>query len=263
MPLRADTADLLTQLESGITALTSGAEWQRYLAIQARFHHYSFGNAMLIRLQNPEATRVAGYRAWIQMGRQVRSGEHGIRILAPIRRTVPDSGTEVVGFWSATVFDVAQTDGDPLPAPPCRTLEGEAPAQALSAITGFLRGLGFTVEEAELPEGCNGVCIHADHAIRLRPGLSAAQRAKTLAHEAAHAVLHETFADRQVAELEAESVAFLVMRRLGVESDGYSFGYCAAWAGGGTEAVRMIRESANRIRATAAVLLPESLEAAA
>ena len=263
MSLRADIADLLTQLESGITTLTSGAEWQRYLAVQARFHQYSFGNAMLICLQNPEASRVAGYRAWERLGRHVRTGERGIRILAPMRRTGADSATELIGFRSATVFDIAQTDGEELPPPPCRTLEGDAPEEAIASLRSFVTALDFSLEEAELPPGCNGVCIHAERAIRIRSGLAPAQRAKTLAHEAAHAVLHARCDDRQLAELEAESVAFLVMRHWGVESDDYTFGYCAAWAGGGPEAIRLIRESAARIRATARALTPEEWDTAA
>ena len=124
MATQHPTEDVLDQLREGIATLTSSEKWTRWLQAQSRFHHYSFGNTLLILLQRPDATRVAGYRAWLQLRRQVRKGEKGIAILAPIAnriRVEDENGEEKVlagsprAFRTAHVFDVAQTDGDDLP----------------------------------------------------------------------------------------------------------------------------------------------------
>lgn len=119
----SNKADVLQQLRDGITELTNSDAWQRYLDVQGRFHNYSWGNSLLISRQYPEATKVAGYRTWQQLGRQVRKGERAIMILAPIVYTQktedavePSTQSRVVrGFRSVPVFDIAQTDGEPLP----------------------------------------------------------------------------------------------------------------------------------------------------
>ena len=134
--------DVLDQLREGIATLTSSERWTRWLEAQSRFHHYSFGNTLLILLQRPDATRVAGYRAWLQLRRQVRKGEKGIAILAPIAnriRVEDENGEEKVlagpahAFRIAHVFDVAQTDGDDLPTVSDR-LTGDDPDEIYSKL---------------------------------------------------------------------------------------------------------------------------------
>jgi len=253
-----DHAQLLACLTEGVERLTTTDDWRRFLACQARFHHYSFRNVVLITAQRPDASYVAGFRHWRSMGRAVQRGERAIWILAPMvtrpAQADPEPRRVVRGFKYVAVFDVSQTEGDDLPAV-CRPLTGGDPTGSFERLVAVARTLGFTVEDARLPGGTNGDCRHDVRRIRVEVDNAPAQRVKTLAHELAHAVLHERFGDRWVAELEAESTAYVVCRTLGLETGGYSFGYVATWAGGGEPAVAAIRSSGERIQATAARIL--------
>ena len=252
-----DRRELVDQLAQGIMRLTSSEEWRRYLASQSRFHNYSFRNVVLIAAQCPQATRVAGFRAWQRLHRCVRKGERAIWILAPLvrRRDDDEEGqARVWGFKWVPVFDIAQTEGDPVPAAN-RLLSGDDPAGLYGRLVGVARSLGFAVLEAPLPGGVNGDCSHAARRIRVEIRNAPAQRVKTLAHELAHAILHEERGDRRLAELEAESTAYVVCRALGLDTGQYSFGYVAVWAQGGEEAVEAIRRCGERIQQAAAVIL--------
>lgn len=258
-----DRDHLLDMLTEGIEALTSSASWRAHLGVQARFHRYSFSNALLICRQDPGASRVAGFATWKSLGRAVRKGERAIWILAPMtgRRTRKADGEEhrpILGFRPVAVFDVAQTDGEPLPEV-CRTLEGDDPAAGFGLLVDRAYRLGYTVERTELPGTTNGDCSFARRRIRVECRNDPAQQVKTLAHELAHALLHEGTDDRPLAELEAESTAFVVCHTLGLDTSGYTFGYVACWAGGGPEAVARIKASGARIQQAASVIL-DSLE---
>ena len=216
--------EVMTGLLAGIAELTSSDRWQDWLTVQSRFHRNSFNNALLIALQQPDATRVAGFNAWRRLGRNVRKGEKAIWILAPVTRKVETERTNDAGepetvahrspvaFKPAAVFDISQTDGDELPT-------------------------------VDLPR--------SPGATRNQP----AQPGKTLVHELAHATLHEGFDDRSLAELEAESVAYIVCDALGIDSSDYSFGYVATWSGGGDEAIARIKSAGSRIQRTAAAII--------
>jgi hypothetical protein len=264
-------AQCITQLAEGIARLTTSAAWRRYLEFQSRFHRYSFNNVLLIAAQCPEATQVAGFRAWRDLGRFVRAGERAIWILAPLvyrPRGLAEEGAEVVvrGFKFVPVFDVSQTDGAELPSV-CNQLVGDDPAGHFARLAGVAGSLGFTVEDHVLAGSINGDCSHDDRRIRIETRNAPAQRLKTLAHELAHALLHEGFADRALAELEAESTAYVVCHALGLDSGDYSFGYVATWAGGGQQAVAAVRASCGRIQRAAAEILsrlrPEAADEAA
>lgn len=281
--------DVLTQLTDGIAELTTSQAWARWLSVQARFPAYSFGNCLLIAAQRSDATRVAGYRAWASLGRQVRRGEKALWILAPITRrpTADDAGGDsggdsdsdgradvgggtesgtdrhdaarragrvLSGFRPVPVFDVAQTEGEPSPEVAAR-LSGDDPGGVYGRLVEVAAALGYTVEDAELSGGCNGDCAFGPRRIRVEARNGGAQRVKTLAHELGHALLHESVTDRALAECEAESVAFVVCRAVGVDSGGYSFGYVAGWAGGGEQAIAAVRACGNRISRTAARIL--------
>jgi len=257
---------LLDVLAEGIEALTTSDRWRAHLEVQGRFHHYSFNNALLIGAQDPAATRVAGFATWKRLGRMVIKGERAIWILAPMigRRTRDADGEErrpIYGFRPVAVFDIAQTEGDALPEV-CRNLEGEDPASWFAALRARAERLGYAVEPAELPGRMNGDCTYGLRRIRIESRNDPAQRVKTLAHELAHAVLHETVADSALAELEAESTAFLVCRSLGLDSGEYSFGYVAGWAGGGAQAVAAISASGGAIQRAASTIL-EGIDAPA
>ncbi|MGD0880299.1 MAG: ArdC-like ssDNA-binding domain-containing protein [Acidimicrobiales bacterium] len=257
-----DRHRLLATLAEGVEALTDSDAWRAHLDVQGRFHRYSFNNAMLIGLQDPDATRVAGFATWKKMGRSVVKGEKAIWILAPMvgRRTRTDDGEErrpIFGFRPVAVFDVAQTEGDDLPQV-CRNLEGDDPGACFDLLLERAQRMGYSVELAELPGGTNGDCAFAARRIRVECRNHPAQRVKTLAHELAHALLHEGTGDRALAELEAESAAYIVCRSLGVDSGDYSFGYVACWAGGGREAVARISSSGAAIQHAASTILDAS-----
>jgi hypothetical protein len=258
--------EVLTTLTDGIAALTTSDRWQEWLRAQSRFHHYSFNNVLLILLQDPEATRVAGFHTWKSVGRSVRKGEHAIWILAPMTRkvTVDDSeksdetkpGARVLsGFKPVPVFDIRQTDGEPLPEV-CSRLHGDEPG-VYTQLIAVAHSIGYTVEEDYLTGGTNGDCSFTERRIRVEVRNEARQQVKTLAHELAHAMLHEDFQSRPLAELEAESVAFIVCTNVGIDSSDYSFGYVATWAGGADEAIANIKASGARIQHTADSILRE------
>ncbi len=257
--------EILATLDEGIAQLTSSDTWRAWLDVQSRFHNYSFGNTLLIMLQRHDATRVAGFHTWLRLGRHVRKGEKGIAILAPMvsRTRVKDeeTGDETVitgapkAFRLAHVFDVSQTEGADLPEAPLSKLEGDAPEGRYAQLMAVAHSIGFTVEEDVL-DGPNGYCDHEKRLIRVEVRNDPRQQVKTLAHELAHAILHESRElTRDRMELEAESVAYVVMSTLGIDSSSYSFGYVATWAGGGEQAHRAITESAQRINKAARQIL--------
>jgi antirestriction protein ArdC len=269
--------EVLTSLTDGIAALTTSSRWETWLRAQSRFHHYSFNNVILIQIQDPDATRVAGFHTWKALGRSVRKGEKAIWILAPMTRKVaPDDaehadetkpGARVLsGFKPVPVFDIRQTDGEPLPEV-CSRLQGDEPG-VYTQLIAVAHSIGYTVEEDYLTGGTNGDCSFTERRIRVEVRNDARQQVKTLAHELAHAMLHEDFDSRPLAELEAESVAYIIMSTLGVDSGEYSFGYVASWAGGAEEAIANIKASGSRIQSAAdrilgAVEPTESAERAA
>ena len=251
--------ELLAQLTEGVAKLTTSEEWTRFLDYQSRFHHYSFGNVLLIAAQCHEATQVAGFHTWRKMARFVRKGEKAIFILAPMvyKNADAQEGDDdrvIRGFKWVPVFDVAQTDGEELPSI-CNRLAGDDPSGLFAQLVAVAQSIGYTVEDGELGGSTNGDCSFELHRIRVEESNSPVQRVKTLAHEIAHAMLHEGFKDRRLAELEAESTAYVVCASLGINSDDYSFGYVVTWAGGGDEAIAGIKASCERIQKTAASIL--------
>ena len=233
---RTTATELLATLADGVAELTNSTAWRAWLEVQRRFHRYSWGNALLIAGQRPDATRVAGFHAWLRLGRHVRKGERGIAILAPVvpRLRVVDgeSGDErwVAGrphaFRVTHVFDVSQTDGEELAAPPVSRLEGSDPKDWYTQLRDVAHSLEFTVEEDYLPDGVNGDCNHALRRIRIEVRNGQSHQVKTLAHELGHAILHADRAGlcREQAELEAELVAYIVCAGLGIDTSEYSFG---------------------------------------
>jgi antirestriction protein ArdC len=230
------STDALQRLREGVESIKQSDEWIHWLDVQSRFHHYSWGNCVLIAIQRPGATRVAGFRKWLELGRCVRKGEKGIQILAPMvgKRKDADADDPKVcfGFRTAYVFDIAQTDGPDLPVIAHR-LEGEDPDGLFEKLIAFASDRGLTIELSSELGPANGLYTFAAKTISIRDDLSPAQRVKTLCHEVAHALLHDRQAaitDQRGCELEAESVAYVVTSALGIDSSGYSFGYIATWA---------------------------------
>ena len=248
--------DIHEQLQQGVHALTTSDDWQRALSFAARFHAYSFGNALLIQAQRPEATLVAGFQRWRELGRHVRRGEHGIAILAPIvaRRhdAENDTGDEperVVRFFKvAHVFDVSQTDGNELPRTVFadRLTSGDHRDRELFVrLADSIRADGWTVETvppstlAVHGRETNGITVYPARSVQVRNDLAPAQAFKTLAHERAHALLHDgTRAARELVECEAESAAYIALCALGIDAGAYSLGYVAGWSRGDAKIVQ-------------------------
>jgi hypothetical protein len=247
-PTKPDVRALLEKLTAGVERLGSEGRWEQFLAAQARFHRYSYANTLLILDQRPAATAVAGYRAWQGMGRRVRPGERAIWIVAPLLRCRQDPPVvrELAGFRRVAVFDLAQTEGEAV-ATLCQPLVGEDDEGWFGRFVDAATNFGFEVERALLPDGVFGDCTYALRRIRVSETASPAQAVKTLVHELAHGLLHEYADDRPLAELEAESVAYVVCQHLGLATDQYSFGYVTTWAGGSEPAIRAIKRSCQRI----------------
>lgn len=240
---------LQDQLAQGTTALLQADGWMAWLQVARRFHTYSFRNQVLIALQDPRATQVAGYRAWQALGRQVRRGERGIQILAPVTKPRLDEAghpvldpagrprRDLIGVKPASVFDITQTDGPPLPAAPdvqSRPLEGPAPDGMWDSLHDYATRLGFTVDTRPCkPEGLTNFTTGQ---IIIREGFQPAHAAVVLAHEIGHASMHEPepgtapITCRGMAEVEAESFAWLVANGWGLDSSTDSFNYLANWA---------------------------------
>lgn len=259
MTAKNNHPELIAQLTEGISNLTSAEDWQHYLDFQSRFHRYSFGNVLLIAAQCHEATRVAGFNAWRKMNRFVRKGEKAIFILAPMVYKNADSADDedervIRGFKWVPVFDIVQTDGEEMPSV-CNRLAGDDPDGLFGQLVAVAQSIGFSVHETEIPGSANGDCTYDLKRIRVEVTNSPAQRVKTLAHEIAHAMLHEDVKDRRLAELEAESTSFVICQSLGLDTSDYAFGYVATWAGGGDEAIAGIKASCDRIQKTAARVL--------
>lgn len=246
--------ELHQALEAGVASLVDGDSWKAWLGVQSKFHRYSWNNTLLIMVQNPEATQVAGYRTWQGMGRQVRKGEKSIGILAPMFRKDKDAEGKdekrLVGFRAVSVFDVSQTDGEPLPTSGVALVEGDAPAGLWDALAAQVDAAGYSLERGDCG-AANGWTNGGTKTIRVRDDVSDGQAVKTLAHEVAHMMLHmegdDALAHRGIAEVEAESVAFIVAGAHGMDTSGYTFGYVAGWAGSAeADAVRATGERVTR-----------------
>lgn len=251
----ADTNETLAKLQEGVQQLLESQDWAEFLAMQARFHNYSFGNVMLILLQNPHASRVAGFKAWLDMGRHVRKGEHGIAILASLvkKLTVTDEETgeetktaRTYGFRTVFVFDVSQTEGQELPTV-AHTLTGDSARGLLSAALAVCPVPVTFGPPAEF-HGANGNYNPADQTIHIREDLDVNQQAKTLLHEWAH---HETpgLADRPTDEGEvvAESCAYVVASHFGLDTAAYSLGYLAGWSRANPKEIQRVAGDVQKI----------------
>jgi len=257
---------LHTQLVDAVAELRQSDKWAQMLAVAARFTTYSPSNVLLIAVQRPDATQVAGIRTWNSLGRHVNKGEHGIAILAPcLYRTdeevvaqddgaKPDKNTtkatepadegpmprrELRGFRVVHVFDVTQTDGTPLPSAAPQLLTGDAPLRVWDGLVGLTLKAGYRLEQRTCPAGVNGWNAPEEKVVVVDKNLEPAQAAKTLAHELGHirANHHGRFPDyaidrvcRGAAEVEAESIAYIVTSHLGMNSATYSVPYVAGWA---------------------------------
>lgn len=261
----AETAErvkvLTEKLEAGVKEVFESEKYKTYLKAMSRFHHYSFGNVMLILMQCPEASLVAGYTTWKkQFGRTVKKGEHGIQIIAPVKRSKlvsqdrldPDTQQPVIGpdgkpekepvfvqyqgFQVAYVFDVSQTEGRELPSLGVDELTGDVPNfDAMFSAVEAISPVPVEFRPASAAKGCFN---HLERKIYVNEGMSQVQTLKTLIHETAHALLHDSSVlddeipkkDRHTKEVEAESIAYVVCQHFGIDTSDYSFPYVTGWS---------------------------------
>jgi antirestriction protein ArdC len=245
------TEQLVAALQSGHSgALTA------YLKAIGRFHRYSLHNVLLIASQKPNASYVAGFRTWNELGRFVKKGEKGILILAPIVRRKADDEDEreettrnIAGFRAAYVFDISQTDGKDLPQ--IGVVEGD-PCDYGEKLRRFAVEQGISVEYSEDIAPARGTSYGGR--IALLPGQSAAEEFSTLAHELAHELLHRgdrrASTSKQIRETEAEATAFVVCQAVGLQTGSAAVDYIQLWNGDVqvlTESLGYIRQAASRM----------------
>jgi antirestriction protein ArdC len=238
---------------------------KNYLASMARFRRYSWGNVLLIASQRPNATQVAGFHTWHELGRSVKKGEKGIMIFAPVlvkhqpaparhEPASPDEVFRLAGFRTAYVFDVAQTDGRPLPEFAKTTGDPKEYGQKLQALVAA-RGIAVEYDATIAP--AQGVS--SGGRIRLIPGLASAEEFSVLAHELAHEILHHgkeaAPLPKGIRETQAEAVAFVVCRGVGLETNSAAADYIALYNGD----KKTLAASLSVIQTTSAKILDELL----
>ena len=257
-------------LAKAIDEVRASETFRAYLDVQAKFHRYSWHNSLLILSQRPAASRVAGFQTWKKLGRFVRKGERGIAIFAPCpftkeRENRETGETETVSgmfFKVVHVFDVAQTEGEELPEVDCPMVDADG-SGLLSALVRVAESRGIVVSFQKL-SGEFGHATDGGKAIAIDNGFPTGQQAKTLAHELAHCAIHfgktnaATRLTRDIAELEAESIAYVVCKHFGIDAEVRSSRYIALWNGDS----KALRDSLERISTTARALIDDTETAA-
>ena len=269
--------DAKALVETGLQQMLDDPEpWRRWAQTMTRFHRYSPGNILLIMQQRPDASYVAGYHAWRDLGRQVQKGEHGIAILAPIVRKVPapEASTPppagsasspapmkaVVGFKVATVFDISQTQGKDLQMPQPQLLSSGNLEDVLHHVMTTVVPVPVQFAPATQLNGANGVWSPAQQTITLAQDRSPDQQLKTLLHEWAHrAGVPDVAAaiDRHTGseEIVAETTAFILAGRLGLDTGAYSLPYVGHWAQGDPQKVLALAQAVSgRVQSLSTVL---------
>ncbi len=272
--------EISERLTEGVQSIFTSDAYTRYLTTMSKFHKYSLRNLVLIFAQNPEATLVAGFSAWRKLGRSVKRGETGIKVIAPITRAkqvttavvddkthepiLDDNGDQlngrkdvtVTGYRVVHVFDVSQTTGKELPTASSFVKDIEGNVDDLVNFCNALAAISpAPISFDDIQGGAHGYYSLTEKKIVIKEGLSEAQMVKTMIHEIAHAILHDldvgeaARVDNRTREVQAESVAYTVCAYYGLDSSDYSFGYIAGWSGG--REVKELAASLELIRRTA------------
>ena len=277
--------ELTDKLEQGLQDLFNSDSYRNYLSTMSKFHNYSFNNTLLIAMQKPDATLVAGFKAWHKnFDRHVKKGEKGIRILAPAPYKIKEERDKIdpvtqellldkdgnpqkeeveitiPAFRAVSVFDVAQTDGKPIPELAAKELLSDVEGyqdmiRAVEAIS------PVPIELEEIAGDSKGYYDREAKRIAVQENMSESQTLKTMIHEVAHSKLHskeveqdeQMRKDRYTKEVEAESIAYTVCQHFGVDTSDYSFGYIAGWSSG--RDTKELRSSMDTIRRTASELI--------
>ena len=279
--------EITDKLEEGLKELFESEKYKSYLTTMSKFHNYSFNNTLLMAMQKPEATLVAGYQAWQKnFNRHVNKGERGIRILAPAPYKIKEErdkldpvtgevmldkdGTpqteeveiKIPAFRAVSVFDVSQTDGEPLPE-----LEAKELLSTVEGYEDFINAITYVAHAPigfeDIPGASKGYFNIEKNRIAVQEGMSESQTLKTMVHETAHSMLHNKEVnkedilapakDRNTKEVEAESIAFTVYNHFSIDTSDYSVGYIAGWSNG--KDMKELKSSLDTIRRTASELI--------
>lgn len=263
---------LTTQLEQGVKDVFHSDNYLNFLRTMAKFHSYSVNNELLIHLQYPNASYVAGYTTWRDtFHRHVKAGEQGIRILAPApykcHEEVEDPITHeltvrqitVMSYRTAVCFDYSQTEGEPLPEL-IHTLTGDV-SQYEDLLEAIRRVSPVPIDFTDVPGQAYGYFSPSESRIAIQSELSQVQTVKTALHELTHSLLHnrdvlkENQKDRRTIEIEAESTAFVVSSSLGLSVEEYSFPYVASWSS--SQSVKELKSSLETIRQTSSHIIDQ------
>ncbi len=282
--------EITDKLEEGLKELFESEKYKTYLSTMSKFHNYSFNNTLLIAMQKPEATLVAGYKAWQKnFERHVNKGEKAIRILAPAPYKIKEERDKldpvtgemmfdengmpqkeqvevtIPAFRAVSVFDVSQTDGKPIPE-----LEAQELLSTVEGYEDFVQALmnvaPVPIGFEDIPGDSKGYFHTEEKRIAVQENMSESQTLKTMVHEVAHSMLHNKeinrddlmevpAKDRNTKEVEAESVAYTVCQHFGIDTSDYSFGYIAGWSSG--KDMKELKSSLDTIRKTASELITE------
>lgn len=280
--------EITDKLEEGLKELFESEKYKTYLSTMSKFHNYSFNNTLLIAMQKPEATLVAGYKAWQKnFERHVNKGEKAIRILAPAPYKIKEERDKldpvtgemmfdengmpqkeqvevtIPAFRAVSVFDVSQTDGKPIPE-----LEAQELLSTVEGYEDFVQALmnvaPVPIGFEDIPGDSKGYFHTEEKRIAVQENMSESQTLKTMVHEVAHSMLHNNeinrddlmeapAKDRNTKEVEAESVAYTVCQHFGIDTSDYSFGYIAGWSSG--KDMKELKSSLDTIRKTASELI--------
>ena len=280
--------EITDRLEQGITELFDSERYKEYLRVMSKFHNYSFNNTLLIAMQKPDASLIAGFNAWKNnFGRNVMKGQKGIKILAPspfkikkeMEKIDPQTQKAIIGkdgkpvteekeitipaFKVVSVFDVSQTEGRELPDIAVNMLTGDV-EHYKDVFAALEKTSPVPVGFEKIESGAHGYYHLEDKRIALDEGMSELQTLKTLIHEIAHAKLHdidlnapledlENRPDRRTREVQAESIAYTVCQHYGLDTSDYSFGYVAGWSAG--RELAELKSSLETIRSAAAEII--------
>lgn len=277
--MRDKVKEILEQLEDGVKEVFNSEKYKNYLKTMSNFHNYSFNNSFLICMQKPDSTLVAGFNTWKKLKRNVSKGEKGIAILAPCsfnsyiekEKVDPVTNKPIINrdtgeiekvkvpvvanrFKIVYVFDISQTSGEPVPS-----LVDELKGN-INEYNNFIESLkmisDFPIEFIDMSDSSKGYCDFNNKVIAIKKGMDEKQVLKTAIHEIAHSMLHgkdNGNLDRRTAEVQAESIAFVVCNYYGIDTKDYSFAYVASWSKG--KDIKELKNSLSVIQRTSNLLI--------